>query len=257
MAVKEFLKAVYHGKDRRYNNLRWGLIGIDVLLVLFFVVTTFIDHDPMPRWLILTDYGIGAYLALDWLARGWVAKDRIGYISTPLVLLDLLVILSLFTPVLTESFIFLRVLRTLRLLHTYHLLTSLRREWKFFRAREEIIFSALNLMVFIFVVSALVYALQVRVNDGITNYIDALYFTITTLTTTGFGDITLSGTSGRLLAVFVMIVGVSLFLRLMQSIFRPSKISHECPDCGLNRHDKDAVHCKHCGRILHITTGGD
>lgn len=257
MAVKEFLKAVYHGKDRRHNHLRWWLIAIDVLLVLFFVATTFIDHDPMPRWLILADYGIGAYLALDWLARGWVAQDRVGYVSTPLVLLDLLVILSLFTPALTESFIFLRVLRTLRLLHTYHLLTSLRREWKFFRAREEIIFSALNLMVFIFIVSALVYALQVRVNDGITNYVDALYFTITTLTTTGFGDITLSGTSGRMLAVFVMIVGVSLFLRLMQSIFRPSKISHECPDCGLNRHDNDAVHCKHCGRTLHITTGGD
>lgn len=257
MALKEFLKAVYHGKGKQLNHWRWGLIGIDVLLVLFFVVTTFIDHDPMPRWLVLTDYGIGAYLALDWLARGWVAKDKVGYISTPLVLLDLLVILSLFTPAITESFIFLRVLRTLRLLHTYHLLTSLRRESSFFRSREEIIFSGLNLMVFIFVVSALVYALQVRVNDSITNYVDALYFTITTLTTTGFGDITLSGTTGRLLAVFVMIVGVSLFLRLIQSIFRPRKVSYECPDCGLNRHDNDAVHCKHCGRTLQITTGGD
>lgn len=255
--LKHFLKNLYHGGRGRHVSLRWGLVGIDVLLVTFFVFTTFLPHDPHPQWVITADYCIGIFLSLDWLARAWVAKDRLGYMTTPLVLVDLLVILSLFAPMVTESFIFLRVLRTLKLLRSYHLLRELRNEWAFFKAREEVIFAGLNLLVFIFVVSALVYALQVRVNEGITNYIDALYFTITTLTTTGFGDITLSGTTGRLLAVFVMIVGVSLFLRLIQSIFRPRKISHECPDCGLNRHDADAVHCKHCGRVLHILNPGD
>jgi voltage-gated potassium channel len=255
--LKSFFKQLYHGDSNQHVYLRWGLIGLDIILVAFFVFTTFLPHDPLPHWVVRVDFAIGIFLSLDWLARGWVAKDKLGYLTTPLVLVDLLVILSLFAPGLTESFIFLRVLRTLRLLRSYHLLRQLRNEWTFFKAREEIIFSALNLMVFIFVVSALVYALQVRVNEGITNYIDALYFTITTLTTTGFGDITLSGTTGRLLAVFVMIVGVSLFLRLIQSIFRPRRVNYECPDCGLNRHDADAVHCKHCGRVLHIETSGD
>ncbi|MDX1442736.1 MAG: potassium channel family protein [Gammaproteobacteria bacterium] len=256
-ALKSFLKNLYHGPRRKHVALRWTLVGLDVLLVSFFVFTTFLPHDPQPQWVIIADYAIGAFLSLDWLARMWVAKDKIGYVTTPLVLVDLLVILSLFAPALTESFVFLRVLRTLRLLRSYHLLRQLSAEWKFFKQREEIMLSALNLLVFIFVVSALVYALQVRTNEQITNYVDALYFTITTLTTTGFGDITLSGTTGRLLAVFVMIVGVSLFLRLVQSIFRPRKVSYECPDCGLSRHDHDAVHCKHCGRVLHIENMGD
>ena len=77
-----------------------------------------------------------------------------------------------------------------------------------------------------------------------------------TLTTTGFGDIILVETTGRLLAVIIMIVGVALFIRLVQTIFRPSKVRHECQDCGLTRHDRDAVHCKHCGRQLHIRTEG-
>ena len=79
---------------------------------------------------------------------------------------------------------------------------------------------------------------------------------MTALTTTGFGDITLTGTVGRMLSVGVMIVGVGLFLRLLQVLFRPTKVRHECPVCGLLLHDIDAVHCKHCGTTLHIETEG-
>ena len=60
-------------------------------------------------------------------------------------------------------------------------------------------------------------------NEKITNYVDALYFTVTTLSTTGFGDITLVGNSGKLLSVAIMIFGISLFLRLVQVVLRPPK----------------------------------
>jgi voltage-gated potassium channel len=53
-----------------------------------------------------------------------------------------------------------------------------------------------------------------------------------------------------------MIVGLALFLRLLQAVFRPPKVDFECPDCGLSRHDSDAIHCKHCGRMLQIRTDG-
>ena len=52
------------------------------------------------------------------------------------------------------------------------------------------------------------------------------------------------------------IVGVSLFLRLLQAIFRPRKVRFACPACALLLHDLDAVHCKHCGRVLHIPDEG-
>jgi voltage-gated potassium channel len=53
-----------------------------------------------------------------------------------------------------------------------------------------------------------------------------------------------------------MIVGVSLFLRLVHAALRPSKVDFKCPDCGLKRHDIDAVHCKACGRLLNIEDEG-
>jgi voltage-gated potassium channel len=136
------------------------------------------------------------------------------------------------------------------------LLYRLRRDFPFFRRNEEVVLAAVNLMVFLFVMTGLIYATQHNVNDQIGNYADALYFTVTALTTTGFGDITLNGTSGRMLSVLVMIVGVTLFLRLVQVMLRPTKVRHKCPECGLLLHDIDAVHCKHCGETLKIETEG-
>ena len=250
---RQKLYQIYFGSDPSLAVWRWALITFDVILLFFFVLTTFIEHS---EWLIRVDYVIGVVLLVDWITRLWVTRDRLAFLTRPISIVDLAVILSLFAPTVTENFIFLRVLRTLRLLRSYHVLQELRDNAPFFARHEQIIFSATNLLVFIFVVSAGVYALQARVNQEINNYIDALYFTITTLTTTGFGDITMQGQTGRLLAVVIMIVGVSLFLRLIQSIFRPNKVNYDCPDCGLSRHDPDAVHCKHCGRTLKIHTMG-
>ena len=170
---------------------------------------------------------------------------------------DVAAVLSFLAPITGEGVGFLRILRTLRLLHTYQLLSRLRQDFSFFRKNEDIVLASLNLGVFLFVMTGLIYATQVNVNPEIRNYADALYFTVTTLTTTGFGDITLTGPWGRMLSVGVMIFGVTLFLRLLQVLFRPSKVRQECKTCGLILHDADAVHCKHCGETIYIRTEGD
>jgi voltage-gated potassium channel len=82
---------------------------------------------------------------------------------------------------------------------------------------------------------------------------------VAALSTTGFGDVTLIGsTSGELLSILMMLVGITLFLRLAQAVFRPGgKVLHPCPQCGLQRHEPDAVHCKACGQVLNIPNDDD
>ena len=104
--------------------------------------------------------------------------------------------------------------------------------------------------------TSLVFVLAFDDQAGIAGYVDALYFTVATLTTTGFGDITMTTTGGKLLSVFIMVVGVALFVQLARAIFQPSRIKYTCPECGLNRHEPDAIHCKHCGELLKIETDG-
>lgn len=163
---------------------------------------------------------------------------------------------SLLAPFVGEGLAFLRVARAFRLLRSYQLLRRLRQDVGWFARHEQTVFAALNLAIFIFVMTALVYETQHFSNDQINNYADALYFTVTALTTTGFGDIVLKGTWGRLISVIIMVFGVSLFLRLVQVLLRPEKVEHKCPHCGLKRHDHDAIHCKHCGNLLAIEDEG-
>jgi voltage-gated potassium channel len=110
---------------------------------------------------------------------------------------------------------------------------------------------------FVFVVTGFVYSSFAGRHAGIGGYVDALYFTVTSLTTTGYGDVTLPGVWGKLLSMAVMLGGVSLFIGLIQSILRPHKVTFPCPCCGLRRHDPDAVHCKACGQVLNIPNDGD
>jgi voltage-gated potassium channel len=253
-ALKLWFRRLYFGTGRQASLFRLGLLAFDGLLLLYFIVGSFY---PDTGWHRTLDMAIAAILMVEWLLRLIVIDGRGRFFRQVGTWVDLGVIASLALPALADSFLFLRVLRFMRLFHSYHVLRDLREQFELFRRNEEVIDAALNLSMFIFVMSAIVYVLQGRSNPGILNYVDALYFTVTTLTTTGFGDIVMKDTTGRLLAVAIMVLGFGLFLRLVQALFRPRAIKFECPDCGLLRHDLDAVHCKHCGRVLKIPSEGD
>ncbi|MCH9806220.1 MAG: potassium channel family protein [Alphaproteobacteria bacterium] len=247
-------RGLYHGKDPGARRFRFALLAFDVFTIVFFVWASIYEDLP---WVLWADLVIAVLIIIDLSIRGWITYNRKRFFMEFATWADIIVIITLLLPAVLGNFLFLRVLRALRLLRSYRVLADLRDEFAFFKRNEEVIQSTLNLLVFLFVMTALVFVMQVHTNPGINNYVDALYFTVTALTTTGFGDITLQGTSGRLLSVIILLLGVALFLRLVQTIFRPSRVMHECDDCGLNRHDADAVHCKHCGKVLHITTSGD
>lgn len=244
---------LYNGSSKRSNTFRISLLVIDVLCIVYFIVASFLHHvDDFHSIEVM----IGLFYLVEFSARLYISRERWHDIFNPIGLADIIVIFSLLIPTLTENFVFLRLIRALRLLRSYHVLKTLRQHSTYVRLHEDIIFSIVNLVVFIFIITAVVYVMQVDKNPAINNYVEALYFTVATLTTTGFGDVTLVGTGGHMLAIIIMIFGISLFLRLIQTIFRPGKVRYECPSCGLTRHDPDAVHCKHCGGILHITTEG-
>ena len=43
-----------------------------------------------------------------------------------------------------------------------------------------------------------------------------------------------------------------------QAVIRPGgKVLFPCPQCGLQRHERDAVHCKACGQVLNIPDDDD
>lgn len=247
------LRALYEGSSEAADRFRYSLLAFDLATIAFLVATSFFARGTHTE---LADIVIGLLLLTEVLARLWSSPDPRREVFSLYGIADVAVILSLLAPFWGEGFAFLRVLRLYRVFHSPQTLRQLRQDWQVFRRHETTLRAALNLMIFIFLMTAMVYQTQAATNPKIATYLDALYFTVTTLSTTGFGDITLTGNSGKLLSVAIMIFGISLFLRLVQVMLRPPKAHFPCPTCGLRRHDHDAVHCKACGTILNIPDDG-
>ena len=249
----ERLRYWYESDSRPAHRFRYALLAFDIVTVVFVVASSFTREA---RWLEVLDVLFGLAILADFAARLIISRHRVRDLLRPATWADAVAILSFLAPLAGEVGGFLRVLRTLRLLQTPQLLSRLRADIQWFRRNEELTLAVVHLVVFLFVMTGLVYETQHWTNPQIRNYADALYFTVTALTTTGFGDITLQGTTGRLISVVIMIFGVTLFLRLLRSLLQPHKVRFPCPDCGLQRHEADAVHCKACGRVLNIPDEG-
>lgn len=249
------LRHLYEAMTPEAKRFRYGLLLLDAVSVGWIVAASFLDASAA---VLTVDVLLGLVLLAEFAVRIAASGVPLRAAFRPLNIADLVGILSLvLAPVLQGTLGFLRVLRTLRLLHSVRLIASLRSDLPFFRKNEEAMLAAAQLGIFIFIMTGLVFETQHRGNPHIANYADALYFTVAALTTTGFGDIVLQGQGGRLLSVVIMLAGVTLFLRLAQALFRPVKVRFPCPSCGLERHEPDAVHCKACGALLNIPDEGE
>lgn len=253
-SLRRRLHELYFGASPRAVRFQAVMLVLDLVLIVFFIMSPFLERGTT---FLLIDYCIAAVLALDLAARGWSYGDLRRWALRPLVWADLAVLLSLLVPVYAANLGFLRILRAYSLVHG-------RAFWRVVGGGrwmdtdiQETTRAITNLLVFVFMMTGLVHiGFAARVPD-IRSYWDSLYFTVTTLTTTGYGDITLPGVGGRILSIIIMIGGVSLFFRLVQVTIRRPKVRYECRSCGLMRHDVDAVHCKACGTPLKIRHEND
>lgn len=245
------LRRLFYGHRPVSVLFQTGLLVIDLLAIGYFLATTFVSEPPLGG---MIDLALGTLLALEFLGRLAAHRHPMHYIDNASALIDIVVIVSLIWSAFGGNVAFLRILRTARLLRSYNVFGRLKRLSPMVRRHAEVITATLDLGVFMLIASSVVYVTQSALNPKIEDFIDALYFTVATLSTTGFGDITLLGNKGgELLSVALMIVGISLFLRLAQAVVRPGgKVLHACPACGLKRHEADAVHCKACGTVLNI-----
>lgn len=245
---------LYEGHGRAPFFFRWAMLVFDFVTIAYFLWAPF---EQRGRTHVAVDYAIGGVIAFDLLARFYIARHKWNFAFRFLNIADLVVVITMFAPLLVSNFAFLRVLRAVRAIRAFTFMRRVKGLTPFFQRHEKVIDKVTNLVVFVFIMAALVYATQVGVNDGIHTYLDALYFTVTSLTTTGYGDVLLIGPYGRLLAIVIMALGLTLFLQLLRAIVEPrDKVEYECESCGLLMHERDAVHCKHCGRVIHIETRG-
>jgi voltage-gated potassium channel len=241
------LRALYHGQTPGAVRFRLSVITLDFLLIGFFIATPFIRDHPT---FLIVDYVIAFIVAVETVARAWASPTVVRWLrQTGLV--DMVVLATLLFPLTLWSFAFLRILRLWSLFHSDFFWETIGRRYDDTRW-EDTTKAVVTMLTYLFIVTGAVYAFYARQHPGINGYVDALYFTVTSVTTTGYGDIVLPGTVGKLISIGIMISGITLFVRIAQTLTKPHKVRFDCPACGLMRHDPDAVHCKACGVLINI-----
>ena len=251
--VRTVLRELYHGSSRRSVRFRLGVIVVDFALIAFFIAAPLIRTS---EFFLALDYVVAVILVADLTARALAWGSFKSWIRRPIVWVDLFVLATLLAPLLLYNLAFMRVLRLWTLIHSEFFWRTIGRRFDDTRV-EDVSRAAATLLTFLFIVTGFVYTSFAGRGVGIATYLDALYFTVATLTTTGFGDITLPGTWGKLISIVTMIAGITLFVRLAQAVMRPHKVRFTCPTCALMSHDPDAVHCKACGTLLNIPNAED
>lgn len=246
---------LYSGHGRWPYLFRWALLALDIITIAIFLAHPLLSWrggvELTPGAWTRIDILIAIFITLDFLARLYIARSKVRFFTQLHNLADILVVATLIAELLVENLVFLRILRAIRIVRAFQFLDRTRTVSKWLDSNAGIIEKVVNLAVFVFIMTALIYVNQVGKNDEIHDYVDALYFTVTTLTTTGYGDILLVGEDGRWLAIISMVLGVTLFLQLIRAIAMGERVDRKCVQCALASHERDAVHCRRCGHALY------
>jgi len=177
-------------------------------------------------------------------------------------IVDLLAVLPTYLSLLLPGSQYLLVIRILRILRIFRVfkLVQFVSEARFLM--QALRASARKIAVFLFTVLTLVIvfgALMYLVEGdtkGFTSIPRSIYWTIVTLTTVGYGDISPQTGIGQALASVIMILGYGIIavptgIVTVEMTRASSRITTQsCPECGAEGHDHDAVHCKFCGARL-------
>jgi voltage-gated potassium channel len=249
--LRSRLRRLYYGHTPQARRFQGFMVALDLLIIAFFMVTKFMAETD---WFVWVGHGVAIIIALDLAAKAW-ATGRVRRLARyPEVWADIIVLATLLVPAM-HNWAFLRILRLWALVRRERFWNTLGGgRWDDTHA-EDVTRAASNLVALIFVSAGAAQALFADEHPQLNNFIDALYFAVTTLTTTGFGDITFQDPGGRVFSMILMLAGIMFFVRLAQAVVAPHRRRITCARCGLSSHETDARHCKDCGAPLPRRTG--
>ncbi len=201
--------------------------------------------------------------SIEYLLRLYSVTKPIKYVTSFFGVVDLVSILPSFIGLLFplagfQSLLVLRALRLLRIFRIFKLTRYLGEanalSQAIIKSKNRIIVFLSTIIVLSFITGAGMYLVE-GPSNGFTSIPQSVYWAITTLTSTGYGDTVPQTPLGKMLAIFIMIMGYSLIIVptgiITNQLVKSTEISTQaCPYCSKDGHDSNAKHCKYCGTEL-------
>jgi len=236
----------------------FDLVVIALIFIMcgVFVLETYDLPESVMKVVKQVELVITIIFIIEYLLRFWVAQNKLKHFFHIYSLIDLAAIIPIFFA--QQHFQVIRVFRALRIMRLTRFLDNPHFFFGSIKPIHLIIFRIIYIMIAIVFVSAgLIFYAEHKINpENFSTFFDGVYFSVVTLTTVGFGDIAPVSTYGKIITMCIIISGI-VFIPwqvrnlIAHSIDSMSKMSLACTECGLDYHDRDATHCKHCGSKIH------
>ncbi|MGD2185196.1 MAG: ion transporter [Desulfobacterales bacterium] len=236
-----------------------------ILAILMSVVMVMLDsvnaiQIQAGRLLYIGEWFFTILFTIEYVLRLLSVGRPLAYATSFFGVVDLLAILPTYLSILIPGAQYLLVIRILRVLRIFRILKLVQYLGEARLLTQALQASRRKITVFLFVVltlvtifGSLIYLIE-DPKDGFTSIPKSIYWSIVTLTTVGYGDISPQTDLGQFLSAIIMIIGYGIIavptgivtVELAQAFKR--KISTQaCPECSAEGHDSDAKFCKYCG----------
>jgi voltage-gated potassium channel len=200
---------------------------------------------------------------IEYALRLFSVRKPVLYASSFYGIVDLLAILPTYFSLLFpggQYFLVIRILRLLRIFRVLKLFQYLSESALLLEAlrasRRKIIVFLFTVLMLVILFGSIMFVIEGEAN-GFTSIPRSIYWSIVTLTTVGYGDISPKTSFGQTIASLIMIIGYAIIAVPtgivtveMSNVFRKKTNTQACPDCSSEGHDDDATHCKYCGTKL-------
>lgn len=245
--------------------LLW-MIALSVLAVMLETVDSIRD-----RWgdlLYAAEWGFTILFSLEYLVRLWVSRRPVRYATSFFGVIDLVSCLPQYVALALgtgQGFAVVRILRLLRMFRILKMAAHLRGARIIMRglreARPKIVVFFAAVLLFAHIAGTLLYFVEGSVpNTHFTNIPISIYYAIVSITTVGFGDITVQTDLGRFLTSLMILSGFAIIavptgivaadLNRAELEEASSSSTEACPGCGAQGHLQDALYCRRCGTRL-------
>ncbi|WP_169975662.1 ion transporter [Tautonia rosea] len=240
--------------SRGFDIVLLSLIVLNILAVILDSVPS-INRRVGPALNAFEWFSVAVFSA-EYLLRLWSApadprfaqpiRGRLRFMVTPLALIDLIAVLPAYLPLFGLDLRFVRALRLLRIFRAAKLaryISALRLFGDVIREkREELILTTCVFGLMLLITSCLMYFAENEAQpEAFSSIPAAMWWSVVTLTTVGYGDIHPVTSLGRLLASFSAILGIGFFAlptAILGSGFieevekRKKHHIRTCPYCG-------------------------
>ena len=236
-------------------------ILVSVLAVLLDSVAWIrVEHG---RTLYAVEWFFTILFTIEYLLRVYSVERPMAYTRSFFGVIDLLAILPTYLSVVlpgTQYLLVIRVLRVLRVFRVLKLAAYVGATQDLMEAmgaaRSKITVFFFFVITLVTVLGSLMYLVE-GAGSGFTSIPKAIYWSIVTLTTVGFGDITPQTGLGQFFSAIVMILGYAVIAvptgivsaEFIQQARSPQN-TQACQYCGREGHADDARYCKYCGHAL-------